>query len=88
VSPKQPLAQAMVSVILPADAADLAALRQDPLLPKGPLLARLYLDREGRIQENPLYNLGEQEYVGQSEITGDWKPGYQPPMVVEFGAFK
>lgn len=88
VSPKQPLAQGMVSVILPASAPDLATLRKDPLLPKGPLLARLYLDRDGRTQREPLYDLGEKEYVGQLEIAAEWPPGYQPPMVVELGGFK
>lgn len=79
--------QHMVSVVFPSEAPPPDQVRRDPHLPHGPWLARLYVDRERKTDQDSAYRLGEAEFVGQAEIRGDWPPGYQPPKIIEFARF-
>ncbi|MDA1014581.1 MAG: hypothetical protein O3A00_09035 [Planctomycetota bacterium] len=59
-------------------------LRRLELLPAGSYLGKIYIDRDGKTEKDPTYELGESDYAGQFEISGEWKPGYQPPKIVGF----
>ncbi len=54
------------------------------LLPSGKYRVRMFLDRDKRLDRDRDYELGDEEFVGSVEFSGDWKPGYQPPKIVEF----
>lgn len=59
-------------------------LKEKPLLPAGAYLIRIYADADRKTSKDPNYELGDAEFVGAVEITGEWKPGYQPPKIVRF----
>ncbi len=45
-------------------------------LPPGRYLAKIYLDREGNLQKQYPYELGERELYGKMEIESRWQSGY------------
>jgi hypothetical protein len=47
-----------------------------PALPPGRYLLKVYVDRDGRLANDWTATLGETDYVGQVEIRGAWKDGY------------
>lgn len=49
--------------------------RGKPTLPRGKYLARVYVDREGRLVRDWKATLGEADFVGQVEITSAWPEG-------------
>ncbi|MCH8922753.1 MAG: hypothetical protein IIA67_06350 [Planctomycetes bacterium] len=53
-------------------------------LPAGRYLAKIYLDRGGKLKGNYQYVLGERDFVGQVEITSRWPAGYGRMTVAEF----
>ena len=73
-----------VLLAAPAGSKLAAELRKLGRLPAGSYLAKIYVDQEGKTVKDPSYILGEREYVGQVEVNGEWKPGYQPPKIVSF----
>lgn len=54
------------------------------LLPTGEYRIRILIDLTGKTKKDPTYELGEAEFVAEVQITGNWKPGYQPPKIVQF----
>lgn len=83
----QGVGQHMVSVVYPSNSPPPETVRNEPRLPHGPWLARLYVDRERKTDHDAGYLLGTAEFVGETEIRGDWPPGYQPPKIIEFARF-
>lgn len=51
-------------------------------LPAGRYLIKIYIDQNDRTKQDRDYELGEEEFYGQVETRGSWKPGYQPPKIV------
>lgn len=82
---KQSVWQNMMTATAPRDSDRVTSVRRDePLLPSGNYLAKIFIDRDGKVAKDPDYELGEREFVGQVEINGDWPPGYQPPKTIAF----
>jgi len=85
VNGKQSMWQNMMTATSPRESPRAATVRrEDSLLPAGRYLAKLYLDRDGQVANDPDFKLSDREFVGQIELNGDWPPGYQPPKIVEF----
>ncbi|MBC8289725.1 MAG: hypothetical protein H8E37_05355, partial [Planctomycetes bacterium] len=53
-------------------------------LPAGTYVIRILIDRAGKTEKDPSYQLSEKEFVATVEIRGEWKRGYQPPKIVRF----
>ena len=85
-APKQ-LWQGMVHVAAPYDSMQADDYRQDPKLPPGRYLAKVYLDRQKKTADQPEYRLGEAELLGQFELSGDWPIGFKQPRVVKSSEF-
>lgn len=51
-------------------------------LPAGRYLVRMYVDREGKLENNRDYELGEADLYKEVEVSGPWKPGWREPMIV------
>jgi hypothetical protein len=74
--------QSPISVVVPIDSPRRDELRDQPRLPEGTYLVRLYLIRG---QADPAGRAAvEPEPIGHVEINGVWPPGYQPPRIVDF----
>ena len=84
INPKNGIWQSMISVTAPAGSPKANEFRREPILPRGAYLATIYLDQEGKTKKDPTYELGEREKIGQVEITGQWRPGYKPPKIIDF----
>ena len=81
---KRHMWQNVILVIAPRDSA--RAKRMKPnisVLPPGRYLIKIYIDRDDRTKKNRDYQLGKREFYGQVEIQGEWKPGYQPPKIIQ-----
>ena len=59
-------------------------IAQSKRLPAGRYLAKIYIDRGGKLKADYLYKLGERDSVGQVEITSRWPAGYGRMTVAEF----
>jgi hypothetical protein len=82
INPKNHMFQGVVFAILPR-MPDLAKeVQTRRLLPAGRYLARLYVDRDGKLASDRDYVLGQRDLAGQVEFDGDWPAGYQPPKIV------
>jgi hypothetical protein len=53
-------------------------------LPEGRYLAKIYIDREGKLKDDYLHVLGKRDFVGQLEITSRWPAGYGRMTVAKF----
>ena len=84
VNVKQHLGQGIAHVFLPRDAEDFDQLRHEPRLPRGPWLAKLYVDQQQVSERNATADWGDEAFVGQFEIRREWQPGVRPPKVVPF----
>ena len=51
-------------------------------LPAGRYLIKIYIDQDDKTKKDRDYVLGEKEFYEQVEISGAWRPGYQPPKIV------
>jgi hypothetical protein len=83
VNPKGGVFQGVVFAILPRMpdlARELQTRRQ---FPEGRYLARLYIDRAGKVAGNRDYEMGASELIGEVKIDGPWAPGYQPPKIIK-----
>jgi hypothetical protein len=56
-----------------------------PSLPPGRYLLKVYVDADGRLTKDWTAILGEEDYVGQVEIRGEWREGYGSMTVAEAG---
>ena len=73
----------MISVTAPAESPRAEENRKTRTLPGGAYLVKIYIDRERKTRENIEYELGKREFVGQVEIKGNWRQGYQPPKIIK-----
>lgn len=53
-------------------------------LPPGKYLAKIYLDRAGKLVKNPDAELGAAELAGQVEIQSNWPSGYGQMTIVKY----
>jgi len=74
--------QNMVTALAPVDSPRAARIKNEPVLPAGRYLAKIYVDREGKLKKNRDLELGDDDLLGQVEFEGDWPPGYQPPKII------
>ena len=56
-----------------------------PALPPGRYLLKVYVDQAGRLKADWRATLGDADYVGQVEVRGAWKDGYNAMTVAEAG---
>jgi hypothetical protein len=56
-----------------------------PNLPPGRYLLKVYVDRDGRLKQDWTATLGEAEYIGQVEVRGAWREGYNAMTVADAG---
>jgi hypothetical protein len=56
-----------------------------PALAAGRYLLKVYVDRAGRLKKDWTAALGEADYVGQVEIRGAWREGYNAMTVADAG---
>lgn len=59
-----------------------------PTLERGKYLVKVYVDQSGRVTKNWKAGLGEGDYVGQAEITTDWREGYGAMTVIDASRLK
>ncbi len=74
--------QNLVTATAPVDSPRAAKLEQEPLLPSGRYLAKVYVDRTGKLQNDRDLELGEDDLWGEVEFDGEWPVGYQPPKII------
>lgn len=84
VNGKQHVWQNPILVTAPADSPLANGLRERKLLPPGEYRIRILIDRSRKTEKDPTYELGDAEFAAEVQISGNWKPGYQPPKVVQF----
>lgn len=84
VNGKRHMWQNPILVTAPTDSPLAEEFRKRKLLPPGEYRIRILIDRERRTVNDPTYELGEPEFVAEVQISGNWKPGYQPPKVIPF----
>ncbi len=53
-------------------------------LPAGRYLVKLYLDREGKLQQKFAAELDEDDFIGQVEVESRWPAGYGKMTVIKF----
>jgi hypothetical protein len=54
-----------------------------PTLPPGRYLVKVYVDADGRLAKDWTATLGDKDCVGQVEIRGAWKDGYNQMTVAD-----
>lgn len=59
---------------------------QSERLPPGQYLVKLYVDRAGRLQQDPSSELGDQDLVAEVEVQSRWPSGYGQMTVIKFPA--
>ncbi|MDA0281759.1 MAG: hypothetical protein O3B86_00255 [Planctomycetota bacterium] len=84
VNGKQHVWQNPILVAAPADSPLAKEFRERKLLPPGEYRIRILIDRNRKTEKDPAYELGDAEFVAEAHISGAWKPGYQPPKIVQF----
>ena len=84
VNDKQHAWQNPILVTAPAESPRAKEIRDRRLLPSGEYRIRILIDRERKTEKDPLYKLSEADFVVEVQISGTWKPGYQPPKTVSF----
>lgn len=84
VNGKRHVWQNPILVTAPTDSPLAEEFRERKLLPPGEYRIRILIDRERKTVNNPKYELGKAEFVAEVQISGNWKPGYQPPKVIRF----
>ncbi|MEK6239796.1 MAG: hypothetical protein N2C14_34170, partial [Planctomycetales bacterium] len=87
VNGKRTMWQSAMNVVAPTGSDRAGEARRQPSLPPGAYLAKMYLDRERKMEKNPDHLLGEKEFIGQAEISGEWPPGYQSPQILDAAKF-
>ena len=74
--------QNMVTALAPVGSSRAKRIKQHAALPAGRYLAKIYVDRGGKLKKNRDDVLREEDLVGQVEFNGDWPAGYQPPKII------
>ncbi len=76
--------QNAILVAAPVGSKRAEEFRRTLVVPGGSYLVKIYVDRAGKTKTDLTYELGQAEFVGKVLIEGPWKPGYQPPKIIEF----
>ncbi len=80
---KRQLWQSYVMATAPRDSARAKELEKHPLLAAGRYLVKIYIDQDDKTKKDRDYELTEADLWGEVEINGPWKPGYQPPKIIQ-----
>jgi len=59
-----------------------------PSLPPGRYQLKVFVDAAARLAKDWMATLGESDYVGQVEVRGDWKEGYNQMTLADAGKVK
>ena len=78
--------QQHLSLVAPRESARAAELREKPVLPAGKYLVKIYIDQANKLEREYPATLGQQEFVGQVEVTSQWPDGYGNMTAVRFPA--
>lgn len=76
VSGKLGLWQHNLTLLAAADSDRAKAWQREATLPAGRYLVKVYVDRQDRLARDWRTSLGENDFVGQIEIRGEWRAGY------------
>jgi hypothetical protein len=74
--------QSLVAVTPPRGSEAVSRLMRTRQLPPGKYVVRIYVDRNDERKTNPDYKFKTDDFLGEVEIDGEWKPGYQPPKII------
>ena len=66
----------------PRDSERAKTLKANEPLPGGRYLVKIYVDQHDSLKKNRDQELGPDEFYGEVEFAGPWKPGYQPPKII------
>lgn len=83
---KGKLWQQHLSVTAPRDSARAAAPAKDKRLPPGKYLAKVYLDRDGKLKADYPTTLSAADVVAEIEVTSQWPEGYGRMTIAKFRA--
>lgn len=84
VNPKDLVWQNPIALTAAVDSKLAEEFRKLKMLPTGTYLAKLYVDRQKQSDKDPMYQMQPSDYLAEFEVSGEWKPGYQPPKIVTF----
>lgn len=79
VNGKQQIWQGIMRTVSPRDGDPKEKLRP------ARYLARIYVDQEDRLRQDPDAPLTENDFIGTIEFEGPWKLGWREPKIVDFG---
>ncbi len=60
----------------------------DQPLATGRYVAKIFVDRNDHAKENRDYELGESDYLGQVDFSGEWKIGFREPKIVSLASVR
>jgi hypothetical protein len=75
-----------LSITAPRDSERAAAVRNSAVLPAGRYLAKIYIDQQHKFEKQYPAVLGDDDLVGQFEVTSRWPAGYGEMTVAQFPA--
>ena len=84
VNAENQLWQNPILVTAPAASPRADRFRKSPLLPAEQYEVRIFIDQQDQLRKNPESQLPDSSLVATAVIHGDWKPGYQPPRILQF----
>lgn len=73
-----------LSITAPRESDRAMEVRRRPTLPPGKYLAKIYVDRQNKLERQYPAMLGEADFVGQVEVTSRWPAGYGAMTVVPY----
>ena len=80
--------QQQLSVTAPRASKRAEEIRKRRALPPGRYLARVYIDRDGKLQKQPTTVLADEEFFGQVVIDSRWPTGYGQMTTMDFRKLK
>lgn len=81
---KGKLWQHSLSLTAPRGSDRAAEIRERQTLPPGRYLAKVYVDRAGKLSQDFRAEMGAEELVGEAEVESRWPEGYGDMTVVKF----
>jgi len=76
--------QQQLSVTAPRNSKRANELRRAHRLPPGKYLAKIYIDRNAKLEKNYTTTLGDEDFVGEVAVDSRWTPGYGRMTVAKF----
>jgi hypothetical protein len=73
-----------LSVTAPRDSSRAEEVRNSATLPPGRYLAKIYIDQQHKLERQYPATLGDDEFIGQVELTSRWPAGYGRMTVTRF----